>query len=138
MRTVNLFISHSWTYFGAYDRLTALLDGRGYFRYRNYSVPRDNPLDPGGTDIQLANAIKQQMQSCSIVIVVAGVYATHRKWIKAEIQMAKKGFMSPKPVLAVRPWASKRISAYVREHADDIVGWNKDSVVRAIRGLTQS
>lgn len=138
MRTVNLFISHSWAYSDAYQRLTALLGSRGYFSYRDYSVPKEDPLNPGGSDIQLANAIRQQMQSCSIVIVVAGVYATHGKWIKAEIEIAKNGFKLPKPVLAVRPWASKRISAYVEDHADETVRWNKDSIVDAIRRLTQS
>ena len=138
MRTVNLFISHSWAYSDAYDRLTDLLDSRGYFRYRNYSVPKDNPLAPGGSDAQLATAIRQQMQSCSIVIVVAGVYATYGRWIRAEVEIAKTGFKAPKPILAVRPRASKRISAFVREHADEIVGWNKDSIVDAIRKLRQS
>jgi len=37
----NLFISHSWTYSDAYDRLVDLLDNASYFSYRNYSVPKD-------------------------------------------------------------------------------------------------
>lgn len=40
----NLFISHSWTYSDAYDRLVDLLDNASYFSYRNYSVPKDNPI----------------------------------------------------------------------------------------------
>ena len=44
MRTYNLFITHSWTHSDAYDKLVNLLDARSYFRYSNYSVPKDDPL----------------------------------------------------------------------------------------------
>ena len=45
MRTVHLFISHSWKHGGHCDRLAALLEGRGHFSFRDYSVPREDPLD---------------------------------------------------------------------------------------------
>ena len=138
MRTFNLFISHSWAYSDSYNRLTALLADRPYFRYRDYSVPRDDPLHVNGTDSQLRHAIRQQMRPCSVVIVLAGVSATYSKWIRKELWMAKNEFESSKPVLAVRPWANKQISTYVREHADAIVGWNTESVVSAIRKMAQS
>lgn len=37
-KTYNLFISHSWAYSDAYDRLIELLDSDRYFSYKNYSV----------------------------------------------------------------------------------------------------
>lgn len=40
MRTFNLFISHSWKYSNTYEQLVALLKNRGYFNFKNYSVPR--------------------------------------------------------------------------------------------------
>ena len=33
--TYNLFISHSWTYSDAYEKLVALLDAKPYFSYKN-------------------------------------------------------------------------------------------------------
>jgi len=42
-----------------------------------------------------------------------------------------------KPILGIAPWGSEKISSYVREHADLIVGWNTDSVVQAIRELAR-
>ena len=39
----NLFISHSWSYSDAYNKLTSLLDNANYFTYKNYSVPKDDP-----------------------------------------------------------------------------------------------
>ena len=40
----NLFISHSWDYSDAYSKLCGLLDNASYFSYKNYSVPKDDPL----------------------------------------------------------------------------------------------
>ena len=48
MKTFNLFISHSWAYSDAYEKLVNLLDARAYFSYRNYSVPQDDPLHTNG------------------------------------------------------------------------------------------
>ncbi|OPY56750.1 MAG: hypothetical protein A4E55_01950 [Pelotomaculum sp. PtaU1.Bin035] len=42
--TYNLFISHSWTYSDAYDKLIGLLNSDPYFSYKNYSVPKDDPI----------------------------------------------------------------------------------------------
>ena len=42
--TYNLFISHSWTYGDEYDRLVDMLNAKPYFSYKNYSVPKYNPL----------------------------------------------------------------------------------------------
>ena len=44
MGEFNLFISHSWSYADNYDDLCKLLDQANYFRYKNYSVPEDDPL----------------------------------------------------------------------------------------------
>ena len=133
MRTYNLFISHSWTYGDQYDRLVNLLRARPYFQFRNYSVSQDDPIHYVGTDAQLREAIWRQMSPCSAVLILAGVYATYSKWINIEIDLAKRGFMYPKPVIAIRPWGSERTSVPVREAADIEVGWNTASVVSAIR-----
>ena len=39
--TYNLFISHSWAYSDAYEKLTELLDAKAYFSYNNHSVPKN-------------------------------------------------------------------------------------------------
>ena len=135
MRTFNLFISHSWTYSDQYTRLVTLLQNRGYFRFRNYSVPRDDPIHSVGTSDELRQAIRQQMAPCSVVLILAGVYATYSAWINEEIDLAKEGFSDPKPIVAIEPWGSQHISSTVRASADQIVRWNTDSVVNAIRAL---
>ena len=135
MRTFNLFISHSWSYSTAYDNLVNLLNERSYFSYKNYSVPMDDPIHNASTDAQLRSAIRNQISPSSVVIILAGVYSTYSRWINIEIDVAQNGFTSPKPILAIRPWGSERISSVVRDAADEVVGWNTESVVGAIRRL---
>ena len=135
MRTFNLFISHSWNYSNSYDRLIRLLRARRYFSFRDYSVPRNDPVHHAGTDAQLRAAIRRHMSPSSVVIILAGVYATYSKWINIEIDLAQDGFTNAKPILAIRPRGNQRISTTVSEAADEIVGWNTESVVAAIRRL---
>ena len=135
MRTHNLFISHSWSYSDTYDRLVDLLRDRSYFAFRNYSVPRDDPIHNAATDVALRQAIRNQMAPCGVVLILAGVYATYSKWIDKEIDLAESGFTFPKPIVAIEPWGSKRASARVKAAADRIVKWNTESIVRAIREL---
>lgn len=135
MKTYNLFISHSWGYSDQYDRLVNLLRERGYFAFRNYSVPPDDPIHSAGTDAQLRQAIRNQMTPCHVVLILAGVYATYSKWINIEIDLALAGFTYAKPIVAIRPRGSERISEPVQQAADRIVGWNTESVVGAIREL---
>lgn len=44
LKTYDIFISHAWKYGGNYKNLTDLLDDANYFIYRNYSAPKDKPL----------------------------------------------------------------------------------------------
>lgn len=135
MKTYNLFISHSWNYSDAYNRLVNLLNKRSYFAFKNYSVPLDDPIQTAGTDAQLRQAIRNQMTPCHVVLILAGVYATYSKWINIEIDLAEERFIHRKPIIAIRPWGSERISERVRLAADRIVGWNTESIVEAIRDL---
>jgi len=129
-KTYNLFISHSWAYSDAYEKLTSLLNNYSYFDYKNYSVPKDDPIHTKGADWELAQAIESKVKSCSVVLILAGVYSTHSKWIKKEITIAQK---LGKSIIAIQPWASEKTSQTVKDSADEIVGWNSSSVVNAIR-----
>ena len=77
--TYNLFISHSWTYSDAYEQLVNLLDADPYFNYKNYSVPKNDPIHNAANDYQLKAAIRNQMQHASCVLILAGVYSTYSK-----------------------------------------------------------
>lgn len=128
----NLFISHSWTYSDAYDGLVKLLNAQAYFNYRNYSVPKNDPIHNANNDSQLKAAIKNKMQPVSCVLILAGVYSTYSKWINIEIQLAQE---FGKKIIAIEPWGSERTSRVVKDAADEIVKWNTNSIVKAIRGF---
>lgn len=133
----NIFISHSWSYGSNYSNLVNLLRQSSGFIFKDYSVPKDDPIHNTNNDAQLRQAIRDQMGPCSVVIILAGVYATYSKWINEEIALAKTGFYKAKPTIAVRPRGNERISQTVRDAADRLVGWNTQSVVRAIREVVQ-
>lgn len=127
----NLFISHSWSYSYYYERLTKMLNNVSGFTYRDYSVPKDDPIHNADNDKQLRAAIRNQMQHASCVLVLAGVYASYSKWINIELELAAE---MGKKIIAIEPWAAERTSAIVKDYADEIVKWRSDSIVKAIRG----
>ena len=133
LKSRSLFISHSWSYGDAYEKLVALLDAAPNFQYKNYSVPKNDPVHNAPNADALYKAIKNQMVFCDVVLIMAGKYATYSKWIEREIQIAKKDFS--KPIVGIRPWANEQVSSVVSNAADRLVSWNTSSIVSAIREL---
>ncbi len=128
--TYNLFISHSWSYGDSYERLINMLNSKTYFSYKNYSVPKNDPIHNASNEKQLKEAIRRQMQPASCVLILAGVYSTYSKWINIEIELALE---LGKKIIAIEPWGSERTSVVVKNNANKIVKWNTDSIVSAIR-----
>lgn len=128
LKTYDLFISHAWTYNDEYYRLIQLLDDAPSFHYRNYSVPEHDPLGTR-TNHQLREALGRQIRPVNCVLVLAGMYANYRDWMKAEIEIAQ-GF--DKPIIGLRPWGQQRIPLEVQNTAH-MVSWNTASIVQAIR-----
>jgi hypothetical protein len=134
-KVYNVFISHSWKYSDAYEKLINLLDKAEDFIYCDYSVPEDDPIEGAKNDTQLKAAIKEQMAHASVVIILAGVYSTYSKWINKEINIAQNEFENTKPIIAIQPWGAERTSVEVKNAADKIVGWNTASIVDGIKEL---
>ena len=128
----NLFISHSWKYSNDYERLENLLKRYPYFSFRNYSVPKQDPLDISGRNYRakLQLEIEQQMRTCNVVLVIAGKYASYSDSIDMELDIA---IAMNKPIIAIEPWGSTMNSHRARNVADVVVGWNASSIVDAIR-----
>ncbi len=127
----NLFISHSWSYSDSYKKLVKLLDNAPYFSYRNYSVPKDDPIHNAPNSSLLREAIRRQMQAASCILILAGVYSTYSRWINIEIALAQE---LGKTIIAIEPWGAQHTSTAVKTAADKIVGWNTSSIIDAIRG----
>jgi len=130
-KTYRLFISHSWKYSDAYDKMIHFLDAQG-ISYYDHSVPKDDPIHTNGSDKQLKEAINAKIKGCSGVIILAGVYATYSKWINKEIEISGS---YDKKIIAVQPWGAEKTSVVVKNAATRIVGWNGKSLADAIREL---
>ena len=127
LKTYDLFISHAWKYNDEYYKLEEFLNGASNFYYRNYSVPKHDPFD---SDENLKEALKRQIRPVNCVLILAGMYANHSKWIKFEIDYA---LQIGKPIIVVKPWGQERVPVYLQENANEIVGWNTSTIVSAIR-----
>lgn len=133
MREYNLFISHSWKYSGHYESLNEMLSRAPYFYYKDYSVPSNEPLTIYNTQYyksELRNKIRDKMKYCSVVLIPAGVYATHSYSIQMEIELAQE---LGKPIVAVEPYGVERTSTVVMNAAKKTCKWNTNSIVETIK-----
>ena len=99
------------------------------FKWRNYSVPDHDPLEPQ-TKTALKEQLRRQIRPVNIVLILAGMYVAHSDWIQFEIDFAKT---INKPMIGIRPWGQQRIPMAVQDSVDEMVGWRTESIVRAIR-----
>ena len=129
LRNYYLFISHAWTSNAEYERLVDMLNKAQYFQWRNYSVPKTDPLQVN-TERSLKRKINDQIQPTQAVLIVSGMYFYHREWIQYEIDKALEW---KKPIIGIKPFGSQRIPREIAEVADAMVGWNTNSIVSAIR-----
>ncbi|MFM6222393.1 MAG: TIR domain-containing protein [Aphanizomenon sp.] len=131
IKQYRLFISHSWTYSDAYEKLINILDSQN-LSYYDHSVPKSDPIHTNGTDKDLYEAIKNKIAGTSCVLILAGVYSTYSKWIYKEIEISKA---FGKPIIAIEPWGAEKTSTIVKNNADIIVKWQGASIVKAIKEL---
>ena len=114
------------------EELESLLKEYPYFMFKNYSVPKQDPLDITGRNYRakLKMEIEQQMRTCNVVLVIAGKYASYSDSIDMELDIA---IAMNKPIIAIEPWGSTMTSQRAKNVADAVVGWNVSSIVDAIR-----
>jgi len=132
-KTYNIFISHAWRYSDDYKRLVNLLNKAPRFEWRNYSDPRHDPVIDPNTDVghrEMKKELDEQIRPVNCVIVISGMYVAYRYWIQTEIDIATR---YRKPIIGVRPRGQERIPQAVQDVAEEIVGWNTDSIVSAVR-----
>lgn len=134
-RQIHVFISHAWKYSGHYQSLADWIFnenwsvGQASLDFRNYSVPKDDPIHDAPNDRLLRDAIMRQISMSHVIVIPTGMYTNYSKWIAKEIE-GSTGFS--KPILAVNTWRSQRTSSVVANAASKIVGWSKKSVIDGI------
>ncbi|WP_236102879.1 TIR domain-containing protein [Dethiosulfovibrio faecalis] len=137
LRNYNIFISHAWRYSERYEKLSNMLNEAKYLRTIDYSVPQWKPvIDPEHpcNKSDLKNALTEQISHASVVIVIAGMWASYSEWIQYEIDEAQRMW---KPILGIKPRGQERIPSAITQNADEMVGWNTETIVNAIRRLAR-
>ena len=135
--TINIFISHSWSYSNHYERLYSwICYGRWSVNNRqdrliflDWSVPRDDPIHNARSERELKERIYEQINEADVVIIPTGMYASYSRWIQKEIEGATYFGV---PILAVNPWGQQRNSSTVETAAIKSVGWQSQSVANGI------
>lgn len=134
LKTYDLFLSHVWrrSENSEYYRLENMLSNAMFFSWRNYSVPEHDPLETK-TDAQLHAQIENRIRAVNCFVVVAGMYVNYRKWIQRELDLAAA---YDKPIVGVIPWGQQRVPSELQQLVDEMVGWNTESIVGAIRRVS--
>lgn len=134
-RQIHVFISHAWSYSEHYDTLAKWIFqerwsvGQASLDFRDFSIPRSNPIHDAASSKALQDAIFNQIARSHVVVIPSGMYAAYSYWIKKEIDGSKS---YNKPIVAVNPWGQQKKAGVVLSNADIGVGWNKQPLINAI------
>lgn len=133
LKTYHIFISHAWKYSEKYNTVVDMLDKAKNFKWKNFSVPEHDPVIDPNTNAgkkKLTKELDDQIKPVQCVIIISGMYVSHSEWIQTEIDLALK---YKKPIIGLKPRGQQRIPKAVSDVAKVMVGWNTDSLVKAIR-----
>lgn len=89
-----------------------------------------NPIHTNGTDKDLRAKIDSKIKMSSVVILLGGVYASYRKWIDIEIEIAKS---YKKPIITVELRGAERSSDKACLATTEVVKWQASSIIDAVR-----
>lgn len=134
-RQIHVFISHAWSYSEHYETLENWIFqekwnvGPASLDFRDFSIPRSNPIHNATSSKALQDAIFNQISRSHVVVIPSGMYASYSNWIQKEIDGSKA---YNKPIVAVNPWGQQRKAGVVLSNADIGVGWNKQPLIDAI------
>lgn len=137
-RQIHVFISHAWAHSGHYDTLASWIFnenwsvGQASLDFRNFSIPKNDPIHNVASTHQLKVAIHNQIARSHVIVIPTGMYAAYSNWIQKEIEGSRQ---YAKPILAVNPWGQLKNAEVVTSNADQSVGWNKQSVINGIWNL---
>jgi len=133
LQAYHIYLSHSWRYKDAYERIVNLLSAQEYYCYVDHAVPPDDPVQQATSAQTLYDAILEHMQSCQVLLSMAGAGESYQKWTNKELYIAKHRLSIP--AILVVPWENLEITRNVMDSYDQVVGWQTHSVVAAMRSL---
>jgi hypothetical protein len=105
------------------------LESDANFYYQNYSTPDRRPAS--GDKESLREDLRKQIAPVEIVIVPSGLARKHGDLILFQMNFAKA---ADKPVLMLEPYGTQmQIPKALRDLADEVIEWNKRTLIDVIR-----
>jgi len=125
----NIFISHAWDYTNDVEALRTLINARPYFNCSYSDVSKFEPINSLNAPY-IKQRLKEKILSSHVMIGMAGIYASHSDWMKWELDTALANNI---PIIGVIPHGALRISTIVSDRATNLVRWNTESIISAVR-----
>jgi len=130
-----LFLSHTWSEGEDYERLLELLNARTLFTYKVSMIGRDDPIHHMTNSRLFPTILKREMKDSQVIIIQAGKYEKFSNWVDTEIEVARKEFSIPKPILVIKPWYIQYLDENTKSHADKVVDWDTEAIIKAIQAI---
>jgi hypothetical protein len=123
----NIFISHSWRYDDYQTVYNWLKEELSFY---DYSIPEHDNCGENLSEYELKKCIENQIKYSSIVVIIGRIAVSYSKWIEFEIDTAYK---MGKCIILIKPWGNERLPENAKNKATEIIGWNKKSLVEAVK-----
>ena len=84
-RQIHVFISHAWAHSQHYDTLASWIFGESWsvgqasLDFRDFSVPKDNPIHNAANTSELQTEIFNQISRSHVIVIPTGMYASYSK-----------------------------------------------------------
>ena len=135
VKEINLFFSYYYRDQNDYDRIVKLLEEKGYFVFKNYSLDEDSDAS---NEEYIKSKIRPQIDKSSRIVVLIGPGTYSRKYVNYEIEYAAR---KEKRIVGVflRGESDSRLPRALRELRNSnyvnlaLVKWNTDKIIAAIR-----
>jgi hypothetical protein len=129
LKEYTVFISHSWDYDNHYMRLVEMLNEAKLFNVAYEEATKSNPINSQNAQY-IKVTLSKKISNSNIVLGLAGMYASYSDWMKWELEKAVQLGI---PIVGIIPWGQERVSNIVSEKAKELVRWNTDPIISAIR-----
>ncbi len=130
----NVFISHIHEDDKGVGKIKELSEKSG-LTVRNYSITSDKFNNAKSPDYIKYQILGPHIQSCSVLVTYISPETKHSEWVNWEIEYAHK---LGKRIVGVWERGAKDCESpeALDRYADVIVGWNGESIVDAINGVS--
>lgn len=128
-KNYKIFVSHSWDNSDDLIRLQNLLNSRGYFNVEFKEVTKNEPINSTNATY-VKSVLRSKIKESNIVIGLAGIYASYSDWMEWELKTSNDNNI---PIIGLKPYGNLKVSSVVKSYSKEIVNWNTESIVAAIK-----